>query len=359
MGAALMTPAALSLIMTTYQGTQRARGLALWGAIGGLGIAAGVVVGGALTTWAGWQAIFWVNVPIGVIALVVAAHVLPSEPATTRSFAQFDVPGAMTAVGGLGLLMFAISGTEVHGWASARTVVTLIAAALLMIAFVLVERRSAQPLVHPHTWSIKPLVSGTVVMLGVTGVLVGAVFLGSIFMQTVLGFSALEAGLGFLPMAAALVVGTHGAAHVGAHAAARVVAGIGLGITGAGALLLSRATADSSYAAGLLPGLVIFGFGAGMVFVAVSGSAMGGIPDEHAGMASGFMMTGHEVGAALGVAVLSTIATSAGAFTTASGSADAFARGALGAAVIAAAFAVFALVRMPATRGGSGHVHMH
>ena len=358
-GAALMTPAALSLIMTTYQGAQRARGLALWGAIGGLGIAAGVVVGGALTTWAGWQAIFWVNVPIGVIALAVAAHVLPAEPATTRSFAQFDVPGALTAVGGLGLLMFAISGTETHGWASAPTVASLAAAALLLSGFVLVERRSPRPLVHPHTWSIKPLVSGTVVMLGVTGVLVGAVFLGSIFMQTVLGFSALEAGLGFLPMAAALVVGTHGAAHVGAHASARVVTGLGLGVTGAGALLLSRASADASYAADLLPGLVVFGFGAGMVFVSVSGSAMGGIPDEHAGMASGFMMTGHEVGAALGVAVLSTIATSAGAFTTAASANEAFGRGALAAAAIAAAFAVFALVRMPATRGGGGHLHLH
>ena len=358
-GAALMTPAALSLIMTTYQGAQRARGLALWGAIGGLGIAAGVVVGGALTTWAGWQAIFWVNVPIGVVALVVAAHVLPSEPAATRSFSDFDVPGALTAVSGLGLLMFAISGAETHGWASARTVAALIASALLLTGFVLVERRSTQPLVHPHTWSITPLVSGTVVMLGVTGVLVGAVFLGSIFMQTVLGFSALEAGLGFLPMAAALVVGTHGAAHIGAHAAARVVAGLGLGIAAVGAFLLSRATSDASYAADLLPALVIFGFGAGMVFVAVSGSAMGGIPDEHAGMASGFMMTGHEVGAALGVAVLSTIATSAGAFTTADGAAEAFGRGALAAAVIAAAFAVVALVRMPATRGGGGHLHMH
>ncbi len=358
-GAALMTPAALSLIMTTYQGAQRARGLALWGAIGGLGIAAGVVVGGALTTWAGWQAIFWVNVPIGIVALLVAAHVLPAEPATTRSFAQFDVPGALTAVGGLGLLMFAIAGTETHGWASARTAVALVAAALLLTGFVLVERRSARPLVHPHTWSIGPLVSGSVVMLGVTGVLVGAVFLGSIFMQTVLGFSALEAGLGFLPLAAALVVGTHGAAHVGAHAAARVVAGLGLGITAAGAILLSRATADASYAADLLPGLAVLGFGAGMVFVAVSGSAMGGIPDEHAGMASGFMMTGHEVGAALGIAVLSAIASSAGAFTTAGGAADAFSRGALAAAAIAATFAVFALVRMPATRGGGGHLHMH
>ena len=260
---------------------------------------------------------------------------------------------------GLGVLMLAISGTETHGWTSPPTLAELAVAAVLLIGFVLVERRSAQPLVHPHTWSIKPLVSGSVVMLGVTGVLVGAVFLGSIFMQTVLGFSAFEAGLGFLPLAVALVVGTHVAAHVGAHAAARVVAGLGLVITAGGAYLLSRATADAAYVADVLPGLVVVGLGAGMVFLAVSGSAMGGIPDSHAGMASGFMMTGHEVGAALGVAVLSAIATSAGALTTAGGAADAFSRGALGAAVLAVVFAAFAIVRMPATRGSAGHLHMH
>ena len=358
MGAALMTPAALSLIMTTYQGSQRARGLALWGAIGGLGIAAGVLAGGALTTCAGWQAIFWVNVPIGVIALAVAAHVLPRE-STGASFSQFDVLGAATLVGGLAALMLGISGSETHGWTSARTILELAVAAALLTGFVLVEQRAARPLVHPHTWSIRPLVSGTVVMLGVTGILVGAVFLGSIFFQTVLDYSALEAGLAFIPLAAALVVGTHVASHVGAHAPARFVAGIGLALAGGGAAWLSRASSDASYVANLLPGLVILGLGAGMVFVAVSASAMAGIPDEHAGMASGFMMTGHEVGAALGVAVISAIATSAGQLTTAAGAADAFSRGFIGAGVIAVVFAVFALIRMPATRGGGGHMHMH
>jgi len=358
-GAALMTPAALSLIMTTYQGTQRARGLALWGAIGGLGIAAGVTAGGALTTWAGWQAIFWVNVPIGVVALVTAAHVLPREQATA-GLAQFDVLGAGTAVSGLGVLMLAISGAETHGWTSPRTVVELVAAAALLTGFVLVERRSARPLVHPHTWKIRPLVSGTVVMLGVTGVLVGAVFLGSIFFQTVLGYSALRAGLAFLPLAAALVVGTHLAGHVGGHLAARTVAAIGLTAAAGGSLLLSQATSDASYAANLLPGLVVLGLGAGLVFVAVSASAMGGIPDEHAGMASGFIMTGHEVGAALGVAVLSAVATAAGTLTTAAGAVDATSRGFVGAAAMALAFAAFAAVRMPSTRGGGGgHMHMH
>ena len=357
-GAALMTPAALALIMTTYDGAQRARGLALWGAIGGLGIAGGVLAGGALTTWAGWQAIFWVNVPIGAVALVVAAHALPRQ-ATTTSFSQFDAAGAATLVTGLAVLMLGISGSETHGWTAPRTLVELAAAGLLLGGFLAVERRSARPLVHPHTWSIKPLVSGTVVMLGVTGILVGAVFLGSIFFQTVLGYSALEAGLAFLPLAVALAAGTHAAAHVSGHAPARLVAGIGLAVAAGGAAWLSRAGSGASYAVDLLPGLVVLGLGAGMVFVAATGAAMGGIPEQHAGMASGFMMTGHEVGAALGVAVISAIATSAGELTTAAGAADAFSRGLLGAGVIAVLFAVFALVRMPATRGTGGHAHLH
>ena len=198
LGAALMTPAALSLIMTTYSGAQRAKGLALWGAVGGLGIAAGVLVGGALTTWAGWQAIFWVNVPIGIVAIIVALRILPHEHTDRARLSQFDIPGAVTVVAGLAALMFGLAGTTTHGWASTRTIVVLLISAGLLAAFVVIERHVPRPLVPPHTWSVKSLVSGTAVMLGVTGLLVGAVFLTSIFMQTVLGFSALEAGLGVL-----------------------------------------------------------------------------------------------------------------------------------------------------------------
>ncbi len=211
-----MTPAALSLIMTTYSGAQRAKGLALWGAVGGLGIAAGVVVGGALTTWAGWQSIFWVNVPIGVRRpRAVGQGAAQARSAVRPALASFDLAGAATAVGGLAALMFALAGAPSHGWTSARTIVALVVSAVLLSGVhPSSSAASAQPLVHPHTWSISSLVSGTVVMLGVTGVLVAAVFLGSIFVQTVLGYSALEAGLAFLPLAAALVVGTHVAAHV-------------------------------------------------------------------------------------------------------------------------------------------------
>jgi EmrB/QacA subfamily drug resistance transporter len=356
-GAALMTPSALALIMTTYTGAQRARGLALWGAIGGLGIAAGVAAGGALTSWSGWQSIFWVNVPIGLVAAAVGSRVLPREEHARFKVGDFDVVGAAALVTGLAALMYALAGTESHGWAAAQTLAALVLSGVLLIAFLATERRATRPLVHPHTWSIKSLVSATAVMLGITGLLMATVFLTSIFLQTALGYSPLEAGLGFLPLAGALVVGTHLASHVGAHLSGRAIAAFGLIVVACGAILMSRADAAASYAADVLPALIIIGVGAGMVFVAVSSVAMAGIPNEHAGMASGFFMTGHEVGAALGVAVLSAVATAAGALTTADGAAAGFTKGFVTAAAISAAFAVVALLRMPATRGGSGNPH--
>ena len=356
-----MTPAALSLIMTTYSGRQRARGLALWGAVGSLSVAAGVLLGGALTTWAGWQLIFWVNVPIGVVALVAGLHLLPEETTTPAGLGQFDLPGAATAIGGLGALMFALGGAADHGWASARTLGALAVSAALLTAFAHLETRAPRPLLPPHTWKVTTLVSGTTLMLGVTGLLVAAVYLSSILMQTVLGFSAVEAGLSFLPMALTLAVGTHLAARALGSLAPRVVAATGMVVAAVAAALLAAADATSSYAGGLLPGLLLLGLGLGLVFVSVSVTAMHGIPPQHAGLASGFLMTGHEVGAALGVAVLSAVATTAGELTSAVGAVDAASRGFTAAAVLALAFAGTAFWRMPAARieAGAGGMHLH
>ena len=151
LGAALMTPAALSLIMTTYSGAQRTSGLALWGAVGSLGVAAGVLFGGALTTWAGWQLIFWVNVPIGVVALAAGLKVLPKDVTARAGLAQFDLPGAVTVIGGLGALMYGLASTSAHGWLSARALVAFAASAVLLAAFVRIEtprRPPAGPAAH-------------------------------------------------------------------------------------------------------------------------------------------------------------------------------------------------------------------
>jgi EmrB/QacA subfamily drug resistance transporter len=360
LGAALMTPAALSIIMTTYSGAQRTRGLALWGAVGSLAIAGGVLLGGALTTWAGWQLIFWINVPIGVLALIVGMKILPKGTTVRAGLTQFDLPGALTVIGGLTALMFGLAGTAAHGWLSVRTLVALAVSAVLLTAFILIERRAARPLIPPHTWKVTTLVSGTTVMLGVTGILVGTVFLCSIFFQTVMGYSALHAGLAFLPLALTITVGTHVAGRLAARLAPRSIAALGLALSAIGAALLSTVSGAARFVPDLLPGLLVLGLGVGMVFVAVSVSAMAGIPAQHAGMASGFLMTGHEIGAALGVAVLSAVAATAGSLTSADGVVAGFSRGFIAAAVIAAVMAAVAFVRMPSTRvTGGTRMHMH
>ena len=196
-------------------------------------------------------------------------------------------------------------------------------------------------------------------MLGITGLLMSVVFLTSIFGQTALRYSALESGLAFLPLAVTLVVGTHLAAHSSAQLPVRTSAACGLVLVASGGVLLSRADETSSYLGGLLPGLCLIGVGAGLVFAAVAGTAMNGIPAKHTGMASGFLMTGHEVGAALGVAVLSAIAGTAGQLTAASGVVEAYGRGSLAVTVAAPAFAALAAVWMPGGKAHAAHMHMH
>ncbi|WP_457207620.1 MFS transporter [Nocardioides sp. P5_C9_2] len=348
--AALLTPSALSLVMTTYSGDQRKKGLALWGAVGSLGVAAGALVGGLITTTVGWEYIFWVNGPIGLVGLLVGVRVVPRTRTVRTSLRQFDVPGAVTAIAGLAALVYALGASGTHGWTSVQTIGGLAASGVLIAAFPGIERRATAPLFPPHIWHVKTLVVGTTVMLGVAGILVGAVFVASIYIQTVLGFSALQAGVAFLPFALAITVGTLVGRLLLAHASPRAMATTGLVIAAGAAALLCVATGTAIYLSGILPGLIILGVGVGMVFVAVSVTSLAGIPAAHAGLASGFLTTGHEIGGALGVAALSAVATGAGSLTTEAGAADGFSRAFLAASVISLGMALFAYLRMPATR---------
>jgi EmrB/QacA subfamily drug resistance transporter len=361
LSAALLTPSALSLITTTYAGAQRRTALAIWGAVGSLGVAAGVLLGGALTTWASWHLIFWVNVPIGALALVIGSRVIARDATARPDLAAFDLPGAVTVIAGLATLVYGLGGTATYGWWSLHTAAALAVTLVLLVGFLGLEKRAASPLFPPHVWKLESLVSGTGVMLGVTGILVGAVFLTSIFLQTVLGFSALQTGLAFLPFALALTVGTVLARHLLAHLSPRVVAAAGLLVAAGASVALSTLTSDAGYAGDVLPRLGALGLGVGMVFVPVSVTSMAGIPSSHAGVASGFLMTGHEIGAALGVAVLSAVASTAGTFSTPAGATDACARGFIAAAVIGAGVAAFAMLRMPREQAaGAGNLHhMH
>jgi EmrB/QacA subfamily drug resistance transporter len=353
LGAALLTPAALSIVTTTYSSAQRAAALSAWGAIGSAGAAAGMLLGGMLTTWLSWEWIFLVNVPVGIAAAVLALRLLPGDRPQRAGWRQLDVPGAVTVMAGVVLLVYALEGTAQHGWGSARTLALLAGAAALLVLFARVERSSARPLVAPRMWHARPLVAGSAVMLGATGILVGAFFLNSLYLQHELGASALEAGLGFLPIAVAIGLASHLASHLMHHTGSRALAVTGLALTAVAAALLAGVPDEATYAANLLPGFALLGLGVGLVFPAVSVTAMNDIDHAGAGLASGLMSTAHELGAAIGVAVLSAVAAAAAA--SAEGApAGGFTAAFTAASVIAAVLAGVTLVALPAVRPTAG-----
>ena len=357
LGAALLTPAALSLITTVYTGPQRAAGLAAWGAIGGSGAAAGVLLGGALTSWLGWQWVFFINVPIGATVATLAWRLVPNVPTSGGRLRDLDITGALTLIAGLVLLVYAIEGTATYGWGSARTLVSLILSLSLLATFAAIERRVARPLIAPTIWRVRSLVSGAAVMLGATGVMGGAFFLNSLYLQRVLGASALEAGLAFLPVAVVIAVAAYLGSHLLPHFGTRSLLVLGMLVTAGGALLLARVPDHATYLANVLPGFLALGVGLGLSFVAVLIGAMAEVGSDHAGLASGLLSTAHEIGAALGVALVSAIAT-AGAGQT--GFAAGYREGLLVAACIAGAGAVIALVAVPAVRpSGAARMGLH
>ncbi|MBW3609465.1 MAG: MFS transporter [Actinobacteria bacterium] len=356
LGAALLTPAALSIIVTTYSGAQHATALTAWGVIASAGAAAGMLLGGILTSWMRWEWIFLINVPVGLAAAALAMRLVsPARPPGAVA-GQLDLPGAALVVGGLVVLVYAIQGTAEHGWGSTHTLVLLGVGSALIAGFVGAERTVERPLLSPATWRSRSLVAGAAILLGATGILVGAFFLNSLYLQHVIGASALETGLGFLPIAVAIAIAAHLASHLMGHAGSRLVAVVGASLMAAATALLAAVPDEASYAGGLLPGFLILGFGVGLVFPAASVTAMSELDHDGAGIASGLMMTAHEIGAALGVAALSAIAAAAPAADFAAGYRD----GLLAAALIAAALAVVALLTLPAVRpSGAARHAMH
>ena len=192
LGAALLSPAALSIITTSYAGAQRATALGVWGALGGAGAAVGVLAGGVLTTWLGWRSVFLVNVPVGVVAGVTSLHLVPRHEPRRGFGRKLDLAGAALAVAGLVTLCYALASAPAHGWGSARTLLLLGLAVVLLAAFAVVERSVPRPLVPAQLWRTRSLVAGVLVMLGATGILVGTFFLNSLYLQEVQHASALR-----------------------------------------------------------------------------------------------------------------------------------------------------------------------
>jgi EmrB/QacA subfamily drug resistance transporter len=310
LGAAIISPATLSIITTTFEeGEERNKALGIWGAMGGAGAAAGVLFGGILTKYLGWEWIFFVNVPVG--ALVLAAtpfRVRESRaPLETR---RFDVLGAVTVTAGIALLVYAISRAPSVGWASAETVGILIGSVVLLVFFVFWEARTEAPLMPLSIFRIRTLsgANGVSVLLG--AVVFANFFLLTLYVQDVLGYSALRTGLTFLATAGTTVIVAGVAQALTTRLGPRPVMAAGMLLLTAGMLFYAQIPVHGHYASNLLPGYIIVGVGLATAFVSVSIAALEGVGPKEAGLASGLLNTSQQVGGALGVAIAGSVATS-------------------------------------------------
>jgi len=309
LGAAMLSPAALSIITTAFKGPERTKALGAWGAVGGAGAAIGVLLGGALTEL-DWRAIFIINLPVGLALAFAARRIVPAD-STRPSRRGLDLHGALLATISLGGLVYAISQADSAGWTSIQTLGVGAAALLGLAAFAALERRTAQPLLRVERLGERAVGGGFALMLAASAVLFGTFLLLSLYMQNVLGTGALETGLAFLPLAAATGAGAHVGSSLISRGGVRVPMVGAFALTAAGLLLLAGVDANGSYVGDVLPGMVIAGLGLGVVLVGVGVAVLTGARDEETGMLSGLNTTGHEIGGSLGVAVLVTIASGA------------------------------------------------
>ena len=310
LGAALVSPAALSIVTTTFrEGSERTKAMGVWAAIAVGGGAVGLLLGGILTDTLSWPWIFFVNVPVGIATFVLSLRVVP-ESKDERPHRSSDVAGAVTVTGGLIALVYGIVRTGEAGWASAEVIGFLALAAILLVGFLVIEHRSAEPLVRLSIFSVRTVRGANAAMFFVACGLFAMFFFNTLYVQRVLGYSALEAGLAFLPFTLGIIIGAGLSQKLLPVIGAREVPLLGLALAVVGLLLFLRLTPDGSYVADLLPGIMLASIGMGLTFVPVTLIATSGIPDGDAGLASGLFNTSQQIGGALGLAVLSTIATS-------------------------------------------------
>jgi EmrB/QacA subfamily drug resistance transporter len=308
LGAALVSPAALSIVINTFaDGPARTKALSVWAAIAVGGGAVGLLLGGILTEYLAWEWIFFVNVPIGALALVLSARYVPESRASGER-RGFDLAGAVSVTAGLMLLVFGIVKAQDYGWGSGRTLGILAGAAALLVAFVVIELRSAHPLVRLGIFRIRSLASANGVMLAVAGGLFAMFFFASLYTQEVLGFTPVEAGLAFLPLTAGIVGASVAAQQLIARLGVRAVVIAGMVLATVGLVLLAFVSPDGSYVADLLPGILVMSIGLGLTFVPLTLIATTNVQPDDAGLASGLFNTSQQVGGALGLAILSTLA---------------------------------------------------
>jgi EmrB/QacA subfamily drug resistance transporter len=309
LGAALVSPAALSIVTTTFrEGAERTKALGVWAAIAVGGGAVGLVLGGLLVETLSWPWIFFVNVPVGIAAFLVSLRFVP-ESKDEHMHKSFDLAGAVSVTGGLIALVYGIVRSAESGWGSGEVLGFLALSAVLLVAFVLIERRSAEPLVRLSIFSVRTVRGANAAMFVVAAGLFAMFFFNTLYVQRVLGFSPLEAGFAFVPFTAGVIVGAGLSQKLVPALGAREVPLIGAAVGALGLLTFLRLTPDSSYATDLLPGILLTSVGMGLVFVPITLIATSGVPVDDAGLASGLFNTAQQIGGALGLALLSTLAT--------------------------------------------------
>jgi EmrB/QacA subfamily drug resistance transporter len=348
LGAAMLSPAALAIIMSAFHGKQRAKALAAWGAVGGAGAAIGVLVGGVLTELSDWRMIFYVNLPVAAALAIAALKIIPADARRPR-WNGLDLRGALLATTSLGAIVFAITQAEGAGWTSVQTHLFGLGGLGGLAAFAALERRTGTPLLRIERLADRAVGGGVFLMLAAAGSIFGLFLLTSLYLQSVLGWGPLMTGLAFIPLALAAGAGAHASAHVvNKHGVRGPLAGSFL-VAAAGMTLLAHVGENGSYLRDVLPGLLVAGLGLGVAVVSVSIAILTGAREDESGMISGLNATGHEIGGTIGIAIFSTIAAGGGAVVgpqAASGIAHAF----LAAALLTGVASLVALAVLPRAR---------
>ena len=309
-GAAIMTPTALSIISTTFpEGSERNKALGIWSTMGATGATAAWLIGGPLVEGPGWEWIFFINIPLGLAALALSPVLLRESRAevTRRSY---DPAGALTITGALVLLVYAVVEAPDVGWSDVQTILSLAGSALLLAAFGLIESRHRAPLLPLRLLRSRTLVGGNLVMLLFGTIGFGVPFILTLYAQQVLGYSAVKFGLGTAVFTVMAAVGSIVSQAVVLKVGFRLVAATGMALLGGGALILTQVSAGGSYVGDMLFGLIVYGAGIGPAFVTATVAALAGVDEHESGLASGLSNTAFQIGAALGVAIVTTVAVS-------------------------------------------------
>jgi EmrB/QacA subfamily drug resistance transporter len=309
LGAAMLSPAALSILTTTFrEGRERNLALGIWGAASGSGGAAGVLLGGALTSGLSWSWIFFINVPVGILVLAISPWLLQESRADLRH-RTFDFAGAASITGGLMLLVYAMTRATQHGWTTAETIGLLIASVVLIAGFFVIELRSKAPLLPMRIFRLRTLTASNI-----TGLLMGAAifsqfFLLTLYMQQVLHYSALKTGVAYIALTLAVISFSAVAQALVNRFGVRPVLSSGLALSAVAIVMFARLPVDGTYFADLFPAFILSGIGLALAFVPMTVGALTGVREADAGIASGLINTTQQIGGAIGVAVATTIAT--------------------------------------------------